>query len=206
MEMSSTICLKRISSLRWWTIILLTSSKKKKTKKLMLGRHHILTAFPLRFSSIGVTSVLQWSIIWYQGLVQRSSNTRLDWYYFDFILKKEGIQFVYKGINLLQVVGKFFAKLLFYRLTKWKCSTCCILVFDPAKNAIPRWCTGRKWHILMAVMKGNRVGGNWLMKWDEVKKFPWYTHRLMHRKRVTCELHDSHFRLMTIKNAISKIE
>ena len=51
------------------------------------------------------------------------------------------------------------------------------------KNAIPRWCTGRRWHILMAVMRGNRVGGNWLMKWDEVKKFPWYTHRLMHRKR-----------------------
>ena len=38
------------------------------------------------------------------------------------------------------------------------------------------------------------------------KKFPWYTHRLMHRKRVTCELHDSYFRLMTIKHAISKIE
>ena len=46
---------------------------------------------------------------------------------------------------------------------------CCILAFDPAKNAIPRWCTGRRWHILMAVMRGNRVGGNWLMKWDEVK-------------------------------------
>ena len=28
----------------------------------------------------------------------------------------------------------------------------------------------------------------------------------MHRKRVTCELHDSHFHLMTIKHAISKIE
>ena len=41
--------------------------------------------------------------------------------------------------------------------------------FDPAKNAIPRWCTGRRWHILMAVMRGNRVGGNWLMKWDELK-------------------------------------
>ena len=27
----------------------------------------------------------------------------------------------------------------------------------------------------------------------------------MHRKRVTCELHDSYFRLMTIKHAISKI-
>ena len=44
---------------------------------------------------------------------------------------------------------------------------------------------------------------------DEIgwgKKFPWYTHRLMHRKRVTSELHDSYFYLMTIKHAISKIE
>ena len=41
--------------------------------------------------------------------------------------------------------------------------------FDPAKNAISRWCTGRRWHILMPVMRGNRVGGNWLMKWDEQK-------------------------------------
>ena len=38
------------------------------------------------------------------------------------------------------------------------------------------------------------------------KKFPWYTHRLMHWKRVTCELHDSYFRLITIKHSISKIE
>ena len=37
------------------------------------------------------------------------------------------------------------------------------------------------------------------------KKFPWYTHKLMHRKRVTSELHDSYFRLMTIKHSISKI-
>ena len=58
----------------------------------------------------------------------------------------------------------------------------------------------------MAVRRGNRVGGNWLMKWDELKKFPWYTHRLMHRKKVTCELHDSYLDLMTIKHAISKIE
>ena len=78
------------------------------------------------------------------------------------------------------------------------------MTFDPAKNAIPRWHTGRRWQILMSVMRGNRVGGNWLMKWDEVKKFPWYTHTLMHRKRVTCELHDSYFCLMTIKHAISK--
>ena len=37
-------------------------------------------------------------------------------------------------------------------------------------------------------------------------KSPWYTHRLMHRKRVTSERHDSYFRLMTIKDAIPKIE
>ena len=37
-------------------------------------------------------------------------------------------------------------------------------------------------------------------------KSPWYTHRLMHRKRVTSKLHDSYFRLMTIKHAIPKIE
>ena len=76
--------------------------------------------------------------------------------------------------------------------------------FDPAKKCHSRWCTGRKWHILMEVMRGNRMGGNWLMKWDEVKKFPWYTHRLTHRKRVTCELHDSYFRSM-ITQAIPKI-
>ena len=88
-------------------------------------------------------------------------------------------------------------------------STPCYVVFwpfDPAKNAIPRWCTGKRWHILMAVMRGHHVGGNWLMKWDELKNFPWYTHRLMHRKRVTCELHGSYFRLMTIKHSISKIK
>ena len=45
----------------------------------------------------------------------------------------------------------------------------------------------------------------WLTKWDKVK-FPWYTHRLMHWKRVARELHDSYFRLMTIKHAIPKIE
>ena len=38
------------------------------------------------------------------------------------------------------------------------------------------------------------------------KNIPWDSHRLTHRKRVTSELHDSYFRLMTIKNSISKIE
>ena len=82
---------------------------------------------------------------------------------------------------------------------------CCVLTFWPGQKCHSRWCTGRKWHILMVVMRGNRVGWNWLMKWDEVKKNPWYSHRLTHRKRVTSELHDSYFRLMTIKHSISKI-
>ena len=83
-----------------------------------------------------------------------------------------------------------------------------MLCFDlwpgPPKNAIPRWCTGRKWDIPMAVWRGNRVGGNWLMKWDKV--FHMIHNRVMHQKRVTSELHDSYFRLMTIKHSISKIE
>ena len=59
----------------------------------------------------------------------------------------------------------------------------------------------------MTVMRGNRVGGNWLMKWYEVqKKIPLYSHRLTHRKRVTSKLHDSYFRSMTITQAIPKIE
>ena len=82
---------------------------------------------------------------------------------------------------------------------------CFVLTFDPApKNAIPRWCNGREWDIPMAVGRGNRVGGNWLMKWDKV--IPMVHYRVMHRKRVTSELHDSYFRLMTIKHSISKIE
>ena len=83
-------------------------------------------------------------------------------------------------------------------------SSCCILTFDLAKHAIPRWCTGRKWHISMAVMRRNRVG-RLAEIWDKVK-IPWYSHRLMHQKRVTCELHDSYFHLMMSKHAIPKIE
>ena len=81
---------------------------------------------------------------------------------------------------------------------------CYLLTFWPGQKCHSRWCTGRKWHILMAVMRGNRVGRNMLMKWDEVKKIPLYSHRLTHRKRVTSELHDSYFRSMTITQAIPK--
>ena len=82
---------------------------------------------------------------------------------------------------------------------------CCILTFDPAKHAISKWCAGRKWHIPIASNRKRSRGRIWLMKWDKVK-IPWYTHRLMYRKKMTSELHDSYFRLMTIKHAIPKIE
>ena len=80
-------------------------------------------------------------------------------------------------------------------------SHCYVLTLWPGQKCH----TGRKWHILMAVIRGNRVGGNWLKKWDEVKKNPINSHRLTHRKRVTSELHDSYFRSMTITQAIPKI-
>ena len=38
------------------------------------------------------------------------------------------------------------------------------------------------------------------------RKIPMVHYRVMHRKRVTSELHDSYFHLMTIKHSISKIE
>ena len=84
-------------------------------------------------------------------------------------------------------------------------SKCYVLTFWTGQKCHSRWCTGKKWHILIAVMRGNHVGGNWLMKWDEVKKMPLYSHRLTHRKRVTSELHDSYFRSMMITQAIQKI-
>ena len=43
----------------------------------------------------------------------------------------------------------------------------------------------------------------WLTIWDKVKSHG--TVKLMHRKRVTCELHVSYFRSMTIKHVIPEI-
>ena len=56
-----------------------------------------------------------------------------------------------------------------------------------------------------SVIERDCVGGLRLIIWDKVK-VPLRQYRLMHRKRVTSELHDSYFRLMTIKHSISKIQ
>ena len=77
--------------------------------------------------------------------------------------------------------------------------------FDPAKNAIrgdaPEGSDTFQW----PVIERDRVGGLRLIIWDEVK-VPLRQYRVMHQKIVTCELHDSYFRLMTIKHSISKIQ
>ena len=46
-------------------------------------------------------------------------------------------------------------------------------------------------------------GWAWLIIWDRVK-ISRYSNKLMHRKKVTCELHDSYFRSMMIKTCHSK--
>ena len=79
------------------------------------------------------------------------------------------------------------------------------VIFWPStrpKNTIPRWCTGRKWHIPMAT---NRKRSRGRIKAYNMGQGEGPT-AVMHRKRVTCELHDSYFRLMTIKHSISKIQ
>ena len=55
------------------------------------------------------------------------------------------------------------------------------------------------------VIERDRVGGLKLIIWNKVK-VPLCHYRVMRRKRVTSELHDCYFRLMTIKHSISKIE
>ena len=69
---------------------------------------------------------------------------------------------------------------------------CSILTFDPAKHAIPK---------TKCIFHWRRRA--WLTVWDRVK-IPQYSHRLMHRERMTYELNDSYFRSMTIKHAIPR--
>ena len=63
-----------------------------------------------------------------------------------------------------------------------------------------RW---RKWHIPMVSNRKRSRRWACLTIWDKVKVPP-CRYKVMHRKRVTCELHDSYFRSMTITHAIPK--
>ena len=94
-------------------------------------------------------------------------------------------------------------------------------------GAVTNWCTGRgrpvncmtvistwrwsnmpfqrqrKLHIPLASYGKRLHRRAWLTIWDKVK-IPRCSHKLMHRKRVTCELHDSYFRSTMIKHAVPK--
>ena len=83
---------------------------------------------------------------------------------------------------------------------------CCILTFDPAQKCYSKVMHRKEVTHSNGSYKRKSRGRKLADEMGQAKKFPWYTHRLMHRKRVTCELHDSYFRLMTIKHSISKIE
>ena len=83
---------------------------------------------------------------------------------------------------------------------------CYVLTFDPAQKMLfqgdaPEGSDTFQW----PVIERDRMGRLRLIIWDKVK-VPLCQYRLMHQKRVTSELHDSYFRLMTIKHSISKIQ
>ncbi len=72
------------------------------------------------------------------------------------------------------------------------------MTFDPAQKMLyqgdaPEGSDTFQW----PVIERDHVGGLRLIIWDKVK-FPLCQYRLMHRKRVTSELHDSYFRMMRI--------
>ena len=82
---------------------------------------------------------------------------------------------------------------------------CYILTFGPSKMPFKVMHRKEVIHSNGSYVRKSR-GRKLADEMGRAKKFPWYTHRLMHRKRVTSEMHGSYFRLMTIKHSILKIE
>ena len=83
---------------------------------------------------------------------------------------------------------------------------CCILTFWPGQKCHSKMIHRKEVTHSNGSYERKLRGRKWADEMGRAKKFPWYTHRLMHWKRVTSELHDSYFRWMTIKHSISKIE
>ena len=86
-------------------------------------------------------------------------------------------------------------------------SYCYVLTFDPAKKK----CYSKVMHRKEVTHSNGSYerkscGRKLADEMGRARKIPMVHYRVMHRKRVTSELHDSYFRLMTIKHLISKIE
>ena len=97
------------------------------------------------------------------------------------------------------------SKLLLMVMSNIRRSKCYILTFGLSK--MPFKVMHRKEVIHSNGSYERKSGGRKLAdEMGRAKNIPWYIHRLKHRKRETSALHDSYFRLMTIKHSISKIE
>ena len=80
-------------------------------------------------------------------------------------------------------------------------SVCCILTFWPGQKCYSKVMHRKEMTHSNGSYERKSRGRKLADEMGRAKQFPWYTHRLMHR-----ELHDSYFRLMTIKHSISAIE
>ena len=91
--------------------------------------------------------------------------------------------------------------------TRWRASYHRIPVHQAIKSELTLYIDLRLGQTCHSKDGGSSIfrwrGRAWLTIWDRVK-IPRYSHKLMHRKRVTCELHDSYFRSMMIKTCHSK--
>ena len=117
-------------------------------------------------------------------------------------------------VKLIDEVKFCFIIMLGYMLPRWHCASSLswdtrlcpinliLLIYLPPTTVVywpptrPNMPFQRQWKCIF-----HWRGRARLSIWDRVK-IPRYSHKLIYRKRVTCELHDSYFRSMTIKHAI----
>ena len=99
------------------------------------------------------------------------------------------LRYTQNPMYLQYIKNKIFRIFVLCRVGQTISSYCCILTFDPAKHAIPKWCTGRKWHIPMARNRKKSRRRIWLTKWDKVKAhdtlIDWCTGRDWHLNGMT---------------------
>ena len=134
------------------------------------------------------------------------TNRNISFVLFLIILNKFWPQIIRKKKSLVKKKFVFFSFYNSFKKSWYAIREAVIFWPSPRpKNAIPRWYTGRKWHIPMA---SNRKRSHGRIKAYDMGQGEGLIVPLtvMHRKRGTSELHDSYFHLITIKHSISKIQ
>ena len=122
MELSSIMCLKRIILMRWWSTVV---EVQKTIQEINTEKAPVLDAIPLEIIFHGCVKLAAEmhhliSDVWSGTIVSR------DWVDANLILLNKGVGYKsdcgnYRGINLLEVVSKMFAKLQLNQLTIWIC-------------------------------------------------------------------------------------